>query len=284
MILEQYRELARRANMHTSFSPEKRGNSIISDYSAELESMLEGKTEEQQERIKSVYTKYFTAWLSSKSRCFSVMITGAGNFNSRRHEKSNNSEHNAYERFRDAVIKLNRRAKVKVSRDEAIENYRSELERLERAQVIMKEINKALRSVPESEVPKRMTILMSEYGIDMQFIKSHYFDGKFPSFMLTNNRANIKNKEQYLLSLERKAEKAKEEVKEIEVKVNGESAIMIYNYELDRIQLTFEGKPTNETISKLKSCAMKWSPKNGTWQRQITPNANYVIKHNLIDK
>jgi len=284
MILQQYRELAKRANQHTSFSPDKRAESIINDYSQELESMIEGKTEEQQERIKSVYTRYFTQWLSAKSRCFSVMITGPSGFNNRRHAKANSSEHNAYEKFREVVTKLNRRTRVKVSRDERIENYRTELEQLERAQVIMKSINKALKQVQDSDIPSKMVVLMGEYGIDIKFVKAHYFDGKFPSFMLTNNRANIKNKEQYLLNLERKAEKAKEEQKEIEVKVNGEAATMVYNYEIDRIQFTFDGKPNKETIAKLKSCAMKWSPTNGTWQRQITPNANYVIKHILIDQ
>jgi transcriptional regulator of met regulon len=229
MILQQYRELAYRAHTNTSFSPEKRADSMISDYSSELKSMLDGKTEEQQERIKSVYTRYFKQWLSSKSRCFSVMITGSGNFNSRRHAKANNSEHNAYERFREAVTKLNRRTKVKLSRDERIEGYRTELERLERAQVIMKAINKALKPVKQDDIPKRMKELMTEYGIDMQFIKSHYWDSKFPSFMLTNNRANMKSKEQYLLSLERKAEKAKEDQTEIKVTVNGEAATMVYN-------------------------------------------------------
>ena len=284
MILQQYREMAYRAHTNTSFSPEKRADSMISDYSAELESMLDGKTEEQQERIKSVYTRYFTAWLSSKSRCFSVMITGPSGFNNRRHAKANTSEHNAYERFREAITKLNRRTKVKLSRDERIEGCRTELERLERAQVIMKAINKALKPVKQDDIPKRMTELMTEYGIDMQFVKSHYWDSKFPSFMLTNNRANMKSKEQYLLSLERKAEKAKEDQTEIKVTVNGEAATMVYNYEIDRIQFSFDGKPERETIAKLKSCAMKWSPTNGTWQRQITPNANYVIKHHLIDK
>ena len=50
------------------------------------------------------------------------------------------------------------------------------------------------------------------------------------------------------------------------------------NFQADRLQLYFEGKPSTETISTLKHSAFKWSPSNGCWQRQLTNNAIYAMQ------
>jgi hypothetical protein len=53
---------------------------------------------------------------------------------------------------------------------------------------------------------------------------------------------------------------------------------VIQNEELNRLQLKFDGKPDDETRDVLKKNGFKWSPKNNTWQRQLTPNALYSLK------
>lgn len=46
---------------------------------------------------------------------------------------------------------------------------------------------------------------------------------------------------------------------------------IVTNYEAERIQILFPGKPTPEIIAELKGAAWKWSPRNSAWQRFITP-------------
>ena len=57
---------------------------------------------------------------------------------------------------------------------------------------------------------------------------------------------------------------------------------VIQNEELNRLQLKFEGKPSDKVRELLKGKAFKWSPKNGVWQRQLTQNAIYATK-NIIE-
>lgn len=46
---------------------------------------------------------------------------------------------------------------------------------------------------------------------------------------------------------------------------------IVTNYDAERIQLIFPGKPDDETRAKLKGAGWNWSPSNAAWQRKITP-------------
>lgn len=46
---------------------------------------------------------------------------------------------------------------------------------------------------------------------------------------------------------------------------------VVTNYEADRMQLVFPGKPDPDTIAALKGAGWRWSPRNEAWQRYITP-------------
>lgn len=58
---------------------------------------------------------------------------------------------------------------------------------------------------------------------------------------------------------------------------------VLQNTEQNRLQLYFSGKPEQEMIQKLKSRGFKWSPRNKSWQRQLTPNALRVIPYIFSD-
>lgn len=53
---------------------------------------------------------------------------------------------------------------------------------------------------------------------------------------------------------------------------------VVENYDEDRLQLIFEGKPSEETRALLKRHAFKWSPRFGAWQRQLTDNARRAFR------
>lgn len=55
------------------------------------------------------------------------------------------------------------------------------------------------------------------------------------------------------------------------VEVNGVQ--IVKNYDLDRVQIIFPGKPEREKIAALKGEAWNWSPRNSAWQRKLTDAA-----------
>ncbi len=45
---------------------------------------------------------------------------------------------------------------------------------------------------------------------------------------------------------------------------------LVKNYEADRVQIFFNGKPAPEVIKSLKTHGFKWAPSVKAWQRQLT--------------
>ena len=51
---------------------------------------------------------------------------------------------------------------------------------------------------------------------------------------------------------------------------------VLENITAQRIQLFFDGKPSDEVITLLRKRGFKWSPTNNCWQRQLTDNARLI--------
>ena len=86
----------------------------------------------------------------------------------------------------------------------------------------------------------------------------------FPSYLLTNNNANIRRVRQRIEELSHKAEFVGWTFPGGEAKVNEAE---------NRLQLIFEDKPDVDTRQALKSEGFKWAPSQGAWQRQLNQNA-----------
>lgn len=50
------------------------------------------------------------------------------------------------------------------------------------------------------------------------------------------------------------------------------------NADINRLQLKFEGKPSESVRSVLKHNGFRWSPREGAWQRQLNGNSEYSLK------
>lgn len=283
--LEHLREQAYRAYSNISFSPEKRAESIINDYSAELDEDLieiEKVAPHYVEKYKEKYTQLISHWLRSKSNCISSMITGPANFPVRRAEKANRNEENRYKDFRDwrdkIFLSFKRQAKKKAIEDAGgeLEINKSKLADLLVYQEYMKRINKAHAAYvkkPNSILEANLTEDEKDYVIKW-FPKPSYYTKPFQQFQLTNNLAKIKNTQARIAELEKKAYLANQEVKEYEVP----GGKLILNYKDDRIQIFNESKPDQSVINSYKSHGLRWSPYNKCWQRQITNNALYSMQ------
>lgn len=292
-------ETARRAFDGISFSPEKRGDRVKADYEATILSLADfiesaAKDERQQaiaqevfDRLRNKFRDKYLSWLGAKSRCISTMITGPANFPVRRAEKANMSEERrlaeliAFEKvMRRYAEKSFEKAIPKEERKESeLEGLRAKLAQAEKYQAFMKAANAAERKKDEAGLIK----LFGEYfGGDgsiplAKFRKVNYMGRVgFETWQLSNNLANIKRMKERVGILEAKKEKAatgEDEVREL----NG--ARVLKNYQQDRLQIIFYGKPDENTRTLLKRHGFKWSPNNSAWQRQLTPNAVWTLKH-----
>ena len=277
MYLDNLKQQAIQAHYGTSFSPEKRGENLITEFEAILINDLEkikDATSEQKELYISKFKSLLSAWISAKSRCLSTMIAGPSNFPVRRAEKANRSEHNRYEIFqywREKALKgiIKSTLPEKTFQTE-IERYKSELEGMKRNHELMKEGNKRIKEALKTGAN------IDKYLIETFDIKPHMLDWamKF-GFGLQNNNANIKRVEQRIKELE-----VKETIKDNENKeIAFDGGLIIFNYSIDRIQIKHNSKPDKIVIDNLKKNAFKWSPSQMVWQRQLTNNAIYAVKH-----
>jgi hypothetical protein len=279
-LLESFKEAAIRAHNWTSFSPEKRGEQLIKDYSAQLSEDIEELQIAgiEQEIIKGYKTRYinlFSSWLASKSRCISSMITGPARFPVRKAEKANRSEENHYniwqewrKRAKKAIIRKAQPAKTYLSE---IERYKAEMEDMQKNHILMKEGNKRIKEAHKSGED------ITEYLINTFGIQPHMIEWtmKF-GFGLANNNANMKRVEQRIKELSAK-EVARQTNPETDYKFEGGE--VVFNYEADRIQVKHDQKPEPDKIQELKKHGYKWSPFNKVWQRQLTANSIYVTKN-----
>ncbi len=137
----------------------------------------------------------------------------------------------------------------------------------------MKEANKIIRSKPRNKsTPEKVEKLTALEGISagvarLLFDGDCYGDTGFASFQLTNTNNRIKSTRARVVELERR-ETAETTETETESGVQ-----IVENAEEDRLQLLFDGKPSDEIRGQLKRNGFRWSRRFGAWQRQLTNNA-----------
>jgi len=95
-------------------------------------------------------------------------------------------------------------------------------------------------------------------------------------YQLSNNSANIKRMEKRIAQL-RAAEAAR-------IAAGGEEKRTAYqgvcevveNFEENRLQIVFDGKPSAEVRADLKGNGFRWAPSQEAWQRQLNNGARYA--------
>lgn len=90
-----------------------------------------------------------------------------------------------------------------------------------------------------------------------------------PTFMLTNNNANIRRIKQRIAQLEKKATMQPAE------QVIGNGYKITEDVEDNRILFTFDVIPNEDTRNLLKRNGFKWSPTRSAWVRMLTNQARY---------
>jgi hypothetical protein len=171
---------------------------------------------------------------------------------------------------------------------EAITKLRDKLKGLEATQALMKSANRVVRSIAKKGVtqetegqPWEQALVQfqkavgDQYGAELlrAFLEPKY--GRviaFEAFELTNNNAKIKTTNKRLHDLE-----AMRDAAPVERQIEG-ICTYVENPDLARIQLFFDGKPSSEVRSILKSHGFRWAPTEHAWQRHLNNNGRYSAK------
>lgn len=289
-------ELAYRAHTGTSFSPEKRAQSILNDYSQQLDEDIQsmqnkGCDQEFIDKYKQNYISKLTSWLNAKSNCISSMITGPAKFPIKRAEKANRTEESRgkeFFEFRDNVFKSIERYNKKKEIAEAggeLGMAKQKLQDLVALQERMKRINKAYPAYKKHGLPglEKFNLSEEDQKIIIQWVPNYSFERlPFQGYSLTNNNAKIKNTEARIKELEKKEEAKSDTSTDNETKFKG--GVIILDYNIDRIVIRHDEVPSAEIRNELKSHGFKWSPYNKAWIRKITENAKYVTFKLLLPK
>lgn len=280
------KELARRSGQWISFDPDRWGENMLDGMESGLQKFLNQLPEDVRDDYEDKYISKYKEWLGAMSRCFSQAITGAGGWKPatfRRHEKTQAAEQNARKRLDEWCTKVIKR----VNRQERltgwaeVERLQAKLDELQENHERMKAANKIIRSKKLAEVEKVDELVAlgftEETAVKITDPNQGWWCAGFPQFELSNNLAKIKDTE---AKIKRHAAMAQKENTE-----------QTYNwgtfrtdYDDERYRFIFDGKPAQEVIDLMKHNGFKWSRANSAWQRQITPNATYAVKHYILPK
>lgn len=156
---------------------------------------------------------------------------------------------------------------------EAVDKLQKRLDGLVAAQDFMKKANATIRKAKTYEDRLKGLLNMGVKEETAKSLLTPDFMGRlgYPEYRLRNNLAKIKAAEQRIKTLKSSASKGL-----VSQTKNG------YSYKEDpddnRIHFAFNGKPSEEVRSVLKSNGFKWSPTRSAWVRQISPNAQQAAQ------
>ncbi|MCM1296362.1 MAG: DUF3560 domain-containing protein [Muribaculaceae bacterium] len=146
---------------------------------------------------------------------------------------------------------------------QALQKLQAKIEAIETFQTKAKAVNayyrkhKTLDGCPGLEDKERREI-------EDAWSRGWYVGTPYPPYTLSNMNAEKSRLKKRLAQLQ-----AVDEMDHVEIPFDGGE--IVTNEEINRVQILFDGKPDEQTRSKLKGYGFRWSPREGAWQTQRTP-------------
>lgn len=291
-------QLAYDAYRNTSFDPERRAKTQVDGFEDTLKEVYEEakslvKTDEQMAVLDESFNKFQNgllkkkqAHLYAKSRCLSAMITGPANFPTRRNQKALDSEHKRAEEFLSYFYRgveiIKRNVKKALSGEElkkeqkAVEEESYNYIIREAASVIADAVQWGRHNtLLKSALQRKIVNKLSHNGELMEKAVNEINEAskeKTGKNMFTKRHSIFKIIEQT------KAPKVEPEVKEDKVLFENDLYRLEIHYSDERYRFFFDGKPSDEIRSIMKSNGFKWSPRACAWQRKNTYNGKLATE------
>lgn len=285
----------------TYFSPERRGEmerqnyaDAIEQFRKHLEKYLTGENAaripEELERFRQGLKTRTLAYLHSHSSCASSVITGGSNFPVARMMKRSRWADAKAKEMLDFVERAKKSVKrryyndphapIKSSDADAVERLEAKITSCKEMQETMKAANAIIRKAKgnkEQAIAGLIKMGLSDHTANKILTPDCCGRIGFPSYLLSNNLAEIKRLESRLLKVKRAQETAPEETET-------ESGIRIEKCPQDnRIRIYFPGKPEEEIRSLLKAHGFRWSPRLQVWQAFINWRTEQFVKEQFTE-
>lgn len=223
--------------------------------------------------------EYYNDYYRNEASCPSVLICGPANFPVKKKERQNehraslNERWNYLENYLSKIQNFfNVSRPIKSGDPDAIEQLEEKITELESEHKLHLSANKYYKKHKTLQGFEGLT------SAEISQIESLIRDpSRFVPFYVSNETANLRR---YKSRLER-LKKEKNLVgtcESVTIPYQGVVFKMVENTENMRLQLFFEGKPSEEIRALLKSHSFRWSGKNKCWQRQLTNNARFSYK------
>lgn len=257
-------EAIRRANSASFFNA---GSNIASDAEKEFQRFdaefkdSEELTEEQREYLaerrekwRQLVSEAYNEEISRRGDFVPVMVAGPSNYNYRKAEKQMETMRNRSEQWAEKIEKF-------------LDNTWKKLQELTPIEVVLERYrNSGADEIISSDDP---------YAIEKLEAELEYYQTKLPK--TRNNSASIRRIKQRIELLNKKKGKP---AQTLEFK----GGKIVANYDIDRLQIFFDEKPSEELRSAMKSRGFRCAPsQNYAWQRQLTNNAIYAAKSILSE-
>jgi hypothetical protein len=281
------RDVANHASAGISFDPEKRGDMEITEYASTLASDYEtlsahAPSAEKRATLDAEFARYregykarTLAYLRSKGRCLSPMITGPSNFPVRRNQKRNdvcNKRLNELCEFRQRALEAIRKTlppecrPIMAGDSDAVDRLRKKIANLEKLVAFMKAVNVAIRrNAMKGKAAQIAAILAVDAILTTEkaaALLAPDFAGRigFAAYLFQNHGAELRRLRARLAVLERNKATP-------ETILEGDNDVRLEDCPSDnRVRLFFPGKPGEATRARLKGSGFRWTPSLGCWQ------------------
>lgn len=299
MIVKHYaqvsEETARRAKQAYSFFDYVEGSATASyrkavDDCYEIACRAVEKRPKEEERIQRLFDRFADKLAQNindtnrnTASCPSVMIAGGSNFPVRKKEKQNirsdklSDEYSYIMQIPDKIRDIGNNTTIYADEDDAIEQLEAKADKYRAYLEEMKKRNAHYRKHGTMKGYEGITDERAERLDDE--IKHSLHKVPFPAYELTSARQKIKAAEERAEQLKKLKAKAEQPAADNYPHVDGVE--VVENGEAMRIQLIFDGKPSDEIRTVLKSHGFRWSPSFGAWQRQLTESGKYATRKAL---
>ncbi len=215
----------------------------------------------------------------------SQFISGAGNYNMKKHEKQMSREGTLWKEYDEIKAILNKiesvgTGAVDLADPHAREMLADQLQKLQSKLDESKALNAYYRKHKSFDGFPGLTAetaakLTADFADTCQ--RCPWIDKPCPDYELTSLRGKIKRTQARLDELDKRTEQAQQPAES--TKFSGGE--IVRNLEADRLQILFDEKPDEETRAALKQNGFRWSPRYSAWQRRLTQNAEIAARRAL---